>query len=234
MSRLYKFHFDETEAFLREISSLEVPLLMDPDRHCFYLENDQQIALRLRLPLFFPNGENNEPLWHYLQRVEIPQELPNWNILLMEAGRAAVGSVRAGVVDSHKNIRKYMVRKKSGKAQLTHLKTKGKSRYGSRLRLQESEAYFVEIIERLEQKPESESAFIFYHCPVRLKSFLDHAAVDCKFDMDKFQWRKLGVSIKECSFDELKRHGREPLYSRLMIEDERSLELLPLIPEYKK
>jgi hypothetical protein len=234
MSRLYKFHFDETEGFLRELSKDEVPLYMEPAKHSFLLEQNQKVVIRMRLPLFYPDGEEREPLWHYLERVNIPQEVPSWNILLMEAGRAAVGQADEGNVSSHKNIRKYMVRKKSGKAQLTHLKTKGKSRYGSRLRLQESEAYFVEIIERLQQEPECDAPFVFYHCPVRLKSFLDQAAEDCGFEMDKFKWRKLGVSVKECSFDELKRHSREPLFSRLLVEDEDALENFPLIPEYKK
>jgi hypothetical protein len=232
MSRLYKFHFDETEEFLNGCS--DIPLLLDPEKHTFYLEHNGVVTLRLRLPLFFPSGEEREPLWHYLERVDLPKELPAWNMLLMEAGRAAVGTVDAGELLKHKNIRKYMVRKKSGKAQLTHLKSKGKSRYGSRLRLQESEAYFVEIIERLQQKPECDSSWIFYHCPVRLKAFLDDAAIVEGFDISQFQWRRLGVSVRECSFDELKRHSREPLYSRLVVEDEDALEPFPLIPAYKK
>jgi len=42
-----------------------------------------------------------------------------------------------------------MVRQKQGKSQIKYLKTKGKSRAGSRVRLGETEAFFQEISQRL-------------------------------------------------------------------------------------
>ena len=231
MSRLYKFHCDDTPDFLSALAERkDLDIISEDENPLFVCDS---VKFRLRLPLFYPPAEDRDPLWHYLERVEISEEIPPWNIVLMEAGRAAVGAVVDGELVKHKNIRKYMVRKKSGKAQLTHLKTKGKSRYGSRLRLQESEDYFREIIERLQQDPESNAEFVFYHCPVRLKSYLDEASEGID-GFEKFTWRKLGVSVKECSFNELKRHSREPFYTRLTLEDDADADHLPDIPEYKK
>ena len=74
MSRLYKFYFDDTEDFLQELAKDEVPLLMEPEKHSFVLEEKDKVVLRMRLPLFYPAGEEREPLWHYLERVEITKD----------------------------------------------------------------------------------------------------------------------------------------------------------------
>ena len=58
----------------------------------------------------------------------------------------------------------------NGKAQATHLKTEGKSRYGSRLRLQNARRLLIETNELLcAWHVEFGAAdWIFYSCPVRL------------------------------------------------------------------
>ena len=69
--------------------------------------------------------------------------------ILAQAGSASIGLSINGVLTKTKVIKKYMVRKSQGKAQLSHLKTKGKSRLGSRIRLQQSVKFFEEINEKL-------------------------------------------------------------------------------------
>ena len=234
MSRLYKFRHEDTPAFLKELADFDCESVYDLDKHSFTGSRQQKTLWRLRLPLFFPSGTDGEPLWHYLENSTFDDLDQSWNILLMESGRAAVGVYKNGRVTEHKNIRKYMVRKGQGKSQLTHLKTKGKSRYGSRLRLQESEAFFAEIIERLQGENSSSCPFIFYHCPATLWPFLMDEAKAQKFDLEKQTWRRLGVSVKECSFDELKRMSTEALYCRFTLEDESIIAELPSIPEYRK
>ena len=234
MSRLYKFRHEDCFPFLEELAENEYKTEYDLDKHSFTALLEAKVLWRLRLPLFFPSGENGEPLWHYIQENNFNKLPLYWNVLLMESGRAALGVFKDGKVLEHKNIRKYMVRKGQGKSQLTHLKTKGKSRYGSRLRLQESEAFFYEIIERLNNEKSFKAPFVFYHCPATLWPFLMDEAKDQKFDLKKQQWRRLGVSVKECSFDELKRMSREPLYGRFTLEDESIKDSLPKIPEYRK
>ena len=234
MSRLYKFRHEDCPSFLKNLADFECTSGYNEEKHSFTGTKDSKILWRLRLPLFYPSGKENEPLWHYMENNSF-DELPQlWNILLMESGRAALGVFSNGKVLEHKNIRKYMVRKGQGKSQLTHLKTKGKSRYGSRLRLQESEAFFREIIERLQSENSSKSSFVFYHCPTTLWPFLTEEAKEQKFDLNKQTWRRLGVNVKECSFDELKRMSTEPLYCRFTLEDESLIDSLPEIPEYRK
>ena len=74
---------------------------------------------------------------------------------MIRAGIAVAGYFHNGVMLDHKVFRAYMVRQKQGKSQIKYLKTKGKSRAGSRLRLGESEQFFVEINERLQQYDEN-------------------------------------------------------------------------------
>ncbi len=70
-------------------------------------------------------------------------------MLLLQAGAAAIGVFDDGELILHKVIKKYVVRGQ-GRAQPAHLKTKGKSRYGSRLRLQNWKSLLEEVSERLQ------------------------------------------------------------------------------------
>lgn len=72
-------------------------------------------------------------------------------LVMIRAGIACTGYFHDGVMQDHKVFRAYMVRQKQGKSQIKYLKTKGKSRAGSRLRLGESERFFGEINERLQE-----------------------------------------------------------------------------------
>ncbi|WP_339864662.1 hypothetical protein [uncultured Algoriphagus sp.] len=72
-------------------------------------------------------------------------------LVMIRAGIAVTGYFHNGVMLDHKVFRAYMVRQKQGKSQIKYLKTKGKSRAGSRLRLGESELFFEEINERLQR-----------------------------------------------------------------------------------
>lgn len=70
-------------------------------------------------------------------------------LVMIRAGIACTGYFHNGLLIDHKVFRAYMVRQKQGKSQIKYLKTKGKSRAGSRVRLGESELFFKEINERL-------------------------------------------------------------------------------------
>lgn len=72
-------------------------------------------------------------------------------LVMIRAGIAVTGYFHNGEMMDHKVFRAYMVRQKQGKSQIKYLKTKGKSRAGSRLRLGESEQFFRDINERLQQ-----------------------------------------------------------------------------------
>ena len=232
-SRLFKFRMEDSLDFLKELSESD-NLFLERDKHGLSLTENSKSRFSIRLPLFYPKPQDRQPLWQYLEDHSFDIYPERWNLLIMEAGRAAIGSVKEGKLVVHKNIRKYMVRKKQGKAQLTHLKSKGKSRYGSRLRLQETIEYFDEIIEKLESEHYSQSPYVFYHCPVRLRAFLTEAAEGGDVDLAKFNWVRFGINVKEASFNELQRMILEPYYSRLTVYDDSVLEELPPIPVYRK
>jgi hypothetical protein len=71
-------------------------------------------------------------------------------ITLVRAGQAALGYFHQGILLDHKVFRGYLVRQKQGMSQFKYLKTKGKSRAGSRIRLEETLVFFKEINERLQ------------------------------------------------------------------------------------
>ena len=97
----------------------------------------------------------------------------NWIIFMVRAGTAAVGYFQEGSNQEHKVIRAYMVRKKQGKSQIKYLKTKGKSRAGSRVRLGASEKFFEEINEKISDYLNKYPVdFIAYSCAKTLWPFL--------------------------------------------------------------
>jgi len=70
-------------------------------------------------------------------------------MLLVQSGSASIGVFENEKCLSHKVFSAYMVRKKQGKSQIKHLKTKGKSRAGSRVRLAKTLEFFEDINTRL-------------------------------------------------------------------------------------
>lgn len=100
----------------------------------------------LHLPMVTPLGAEQPCLEAYL--AELPAELGRHCVILMQAGAVSIGLFEAGQALHTKTMKKYVVRG-SGRAQPAHLKTKGKSRYGSRLRLQNAQLLLEEAAERL-------------------------------------------------------------------------------------
>jgi len=124
-------------------------------------------AARLRLPLAGPRATAGEWAGDYLERLPAPIE--RQLVVLLRAGAVAVGYWRGDELLHHKAIRRYVVRG-NGKAQSTHLKTRGKSRYGSRLRLQNWRRLLAETNERLRDYQELSGAAdrVFHAAPVRV------------------------------------------------------------------
>ncbi len=94
-----------------------------------------------------------------------------------------MGYFEDGVSLNHKVFRSYMVRKKQGKSQIKYLKTKGKSRAGSRVRLGETEEFFENINGRLQEYfQQHEIHRIALSCSKTLLPFLFDAKVPTPFD----------------------------------------------------
>ena len=128
---------------LQNIRKAGLPYQYDPEKHRVVLldaAGNEQVYFRL--PVTFPAPEKD---------LTLPAEPVNYIILLVQSGSCAIGYFEDGKNLDHKVFRAYMVRKKRGVSQIKHLKTKGKSRAGSRVRLAETEEFFENINERLQE-----------------------------------------------------------------------------------
>src|SRR5687767_1115631 len=123
------------EAVLKVISNIRNGNLgwkYDPEKHRILLPDEttgeDSFILRLHITLPAPDKD-----------LSFPKNPLRYVILLVQSGSCAVGYFENGINLDHKVFRAYMVRKKRGVSQIKHLKTKGKSRAGSRVRLAETE-----------------------------------------------------------------------------------------------
>jgi hypothetical protein len=110
-------------------------------RKIIFYGPDQKKLLSMRISLTLKFFEEESELQS--------SDFINYVLILIKAGMASVAFFDNSLMMDHKVFRAYMVRKKQGKSQLKYLKTKGKSRAGSRVRLAESEAFFSSINDRI-------------------------------------------------------------------------------------
>lgn len=108
-----------------------------------------------------------EVLTQYL--AELPAEPGLHCLILLQAGAASLGMFEGGEAVATKTLKRYVVRGK-GKAQPGYLAAKGKSRYGSRLRLQNARLLTEEVNAKLREYWREHGApeQIFVGAPVRL------------------------------------------------------------------
>lgn len=126
-----------------KIREMGLPWQYDAEKHrLIILDGRGNEVLFVRLPItFFPPEKD----------LTFPDKPVHYVILLVQSGSCAVGYFENGINLDHKVFRAYMVRKKRGVSQIKHLKTKGKSRAGSRVRLAETDEFFENINGRLQE-----------------------------------------------------------------------------------
>lgn len=169
---LQKLSFEESCLFLQnQLHNQSITFcISDNQRVLSALDSQNEKLWDFKLPLAFPKITNLQDLQTFRGNLsDIP---PNYFILLFQAGNAALGYFEEGKLDSHKVIRKYMVRAKQGKAQIGHLKTKGKSKAGSRIRLAQTKQFFEEIGEKIEEWEINTIDFIFRSSSIQLWNLL--------------------------------------------------------------
>lgn len=128
------------EKLIAEAVERKFELSYQPKKHQLLIEDDLGWLAKIYLPWTVDLRENG--------RV-VEKSDSHFSLVLVRAGQAATGYFHRGELIDHKVFRAYMVRQKQGSSQIKHLKTKGKSRAGSRIRLAETERFFEEINERL-------------------------------------------------------------------------------------
>lgn len=131
-----------------------------------------------------------------------PDRIVNYLMLLVQSGSASVGVFKGEDCLSHKVFSSYMVRKKQGKSQIKHLKTKGKSRAGSRIRLASGNEMFENVNERL-QKHFSEQQFdrIAFSCSKILLPYLFGSKVETPFDKKDERIYKIPKHLHQPNFE---------------------------------
>lgn len=153
---------EELDAFLARVPGAR----WHAEERCF---RGSDPAPALRLPLLAPEPLPHSLLADHLERADLA---PGPHVLLLlRAGSSALGWWDGLELLRHKAFQRYVVRG-TGKAQPTHLKTRGKSRYGSRLRLQNWERQLTETSERLGEWWREFGApwRVFVAMPVRLRA----------------------------------------------------------------
>ena len=185
-----------------------------PEQHAIQIGNAEfNKGCTLRLPFDFPLFAASETLNTYLKQLH---QAPKHLILLLQAGHCALGFVTEGELQEHKVIKKYMTRAKQGKSQLTHLKTKGKSRAGSRIRLRQSDAFFEEINTKINQwQVIDQASHLLYNAPVRLWPLLFETDEPIAFASDDSRIRKIPRDINTPGYDELVRVANSTHYGML-------------------
>lgn len=125
-------------------------------------------------------------------------------ILLVQAGAAALGLWEGEDLLAHKAFRRYVTRGK-GRAQPKHLRTRGKSRYGSRLRLLNARRQFLQTVEVVEDWREQFGEFeqIHYSVPVRLWGELRSALAEVLEETPRV--RRLPLDLGRPCFAEVER-----------------------------
>ena len=148
------FTYDQTIDICRHLLSYNLKWESNAKDHAFDgYDLDGNKVLKFSLPVLYQVPESNQDLEAFMASSWLkPQEVLHVQI---QAGEAAIGWATDRELAFYKVIRKYMTRKKQGKTQLSHLKTKGKSRAGSRIRLAQSVKFFEEINAKMEEWLES-------------------------------------------------------------------------------
>lgn len=173
MNRFYST--DSARQVLHKIQNSGLPTSYDYEKHrIIVLDKTGTELIYFRLPLTLPA----------LNKAAVEEQSGvKYIMLLIQAGNCAMGYFEGGINMDHKVFRSYMVRKKQGKSQIKYLKTKGKSRAGSRVRLGETVEFFENINGRLQEYFENGRIDrIAISCSKTLIPFLFNAKVSTPFD----------------------------------------------------
>lgn len=205
MKRSERYSYDESLTFLREQADLVERVELDHKRHrILSLGPLREVYWEFRLPLPFPVMKTEESLDDYLDRV--PEWMPSYMIVLIQAGAAAIGYFEEGEVIHHKAIKKYMKRHKRGKSQISYLNTRGKSKAGSRVRLANTVRFFEEINERITPWVEElEPERILYFCSAQLWGMLFQSKTPPPFDKKDPRLIKVPLDVNIPDFEEMLR-----------------------------
>lgn len=197
---------EESKLFLAElIEEKKYDLQVDLKKNAITAWNkDHSKAFDFRLPEVFPLLKDGELLEIYLNRIpEIPKP---YLMILIQAGAGALAFFENNEITKHKVIKKYMVRKKQGRAEITQMRKKARHSAGSRLRIANSLAFFEEINDKIKEwKIIDSSHRILYNCPIRLWNHVFLTKTKPPFDKKDKRITKIPMDVRVPGFEELSR-----------------------------
>ncbi len=207
-------HFSkhQVETLLQKLKSHpEIEMLYLHEKHSLQLVHREQEIAQLRLPISL-HYQEDRPL--------------NYLLLLVQTGHAALGYFEGGENVSHKVLKSYLVRKKQGMSQLKYLKTKGKSKAGSRVRLGNAIDFFENINERSTSYLSEYSVDrIAISCPKTIWPYLFQSKLTCPFDKKDERLYKVPFHVNTPKLEELMKINRS-LQGGLLEIDESHTEIV--------
>lgn len=188
-----KHHFLKRADVLEFVSTLDADFSRsyDFEKHSIHFARGGN-EFQLRLPITLA-ASNDASL--------IDSEV-KYLMLLVQTGSASIGVFQGEKCLEHKVFTAYMVRKKQGTSQIKHLKTKGKSRAGSRVRLAKTLLFFEDINNRLIRHfKENEFDRIAFSCSKILMPYLFGSKVATPFDRKDERIYKIPKHLHQPNFE---------------------------------
>ena len=189
-------------------------VLHEKGRHFVSVEElEGQPRVEVFLPEVMPAEERSPAA--YID--EWFDELGDHLVILVQAGAAALGWWEDDELLHSKVLKAYVVRGR-GRAQTIYAKTKGKSRYGSRLRLQNAQKHLIEINERIHEwwSECGDADKVFYSCPQRMWPELFATRPPPPFDQRDERLAKVPIHVHTPNTDELLRVRRKLTRGRVL------------------
>lgn len=175
-------------------------------------------AVEFIVPPCFPMTDETQDPDAYLG--DLDEDLGEHLVVLIQAGAAALGWWSDEENIYHKVLKTYAVRGR-GRSQTLYAKTKGKSRYGSRLRLRNAQQHLVDINEKIHEwwDEVGPADRIFFSCPQRSWPELFSARPAPPFEQRDERLAKIPMHVHVPNFEELERVRRTLLRGRIIYRD---------------
>ncbi len=185
------FSKDEVQSLHSKLAEQFESVQYNFEKHQFeYAQSGRETTLRLPIHVHVKDGQLD--LEHSVKYL----------MLLVQTSSASVGVFQDEECLEHKVFTAYMVRKKQGRSQIKHLKTKGKSRAGSRIRLASGIEFFENINTRLTRHmKENDFDRIAFSCSKILLPYLYGSKVPTPFDKKDERIYKIPKHLHQPTFE---------------------------------
>lgn len=208
----------EVIVLLDSLTTLGYQTVYDSTKHQLSFSKNE-IEARLRLPITV--GVRNG--------VVDANQTPKYLMLLVQTGSASIGVFEGENCLEHKVFSAYMVRKKQGVSQIKHLKTKGKSRAGARVRLAKTLLFFEDINTRVTRHfKENEFDRIAFSCSKILMPYLFNAKIATPFDRKDERIYRIPKHLHQPTFEVMLGMQRFLNKGELIFDPEEHVELAEL------